>query len=145
MMRLSHIPLRLATGAFILNAGYSKRSLDRDSAVHMQGMAAKVYPQVGKMKPETFGKMLSYAEMTLGAMLLAPFVPSRVAGLALGIFSGSLLTMYRRIPEMTLEDGIRPSQQGTVVAKDVWMLGIAAALILDRKRVKDSSFRTPTS
>jgi hypothetical protein len=46
---------------------------------------------------------------------------------------------------LTLEDGIRPSQQGTVVAKDVWMLGIAAALILDRKRVKDSSFRTLTS
>ena len=103
MMRLSHIPLRLATGAFILNAGFSKRNL--------------------------------------GAMLLAPFVPSRVAGLGLAVFSGSLLTMYRRIPEMTLDDGIRPSQQGTVVAKDVWMLGIAAALILDRKPVARSSGR----
>ena len=141
MMRLSHIPLRLATGAFILNAGFSKRNLDRDSAAQMQGMGAKVYPQLSKMEPETFGKLLSYAEMSLGAMLLAPFVPSRVAGLGLAVFSGSLLTMYRRIPEMTLDDGIRPSQQGTVVAKDVWMLGIAAALILDRKPVARSSGR----
>ena len=31
-MRLSHVPLRLATGAFILNAGLDKRGLDRDSA-----------------------------------------------------------------------------------------------------------------
>ncbi|MCU1566210.1 MAG: hypothetical protein JWQ56_1147 [Pseudarthrobacter sp.] len=141
-MRVSHIPLRLATGAFILNAGYSKRNLDKDSAAQMQGMGAKVYPQLGRLKPETFGKLLSYAEMTLGTMLLAPFVPSRLAGLGLGIFSGSLVTMYLRIPEMTLEDGIRPSQQGTVVAKDVWMLGIAAALILDRKRAKQAPRRT---
>jgi len=40
---------------------------------------------------------------------------------------------------MTLEDGIRPSQQGTVLAKDVWMFGIALALILDRNRTKGSS------
>jgi hypothetical protein len=40
---------------------------------------------------------------------------------------------------MTLEDGIRPSQQGTALAKDVWMLGIAAALILDRTHVNRSS------
>ncbi|MFC4396917.1 hypothetical protein ACFO0G_12520 [Arthrobacter sedimenti] len=133
MMKLSHIPLRLATGAFIFNAGYSKRNLDKDSAARLQGMGAKVYPQVARLEPEKFGKLLSYAEMTLGAILLAPFVPSRLAGLGLGIFSGSLLTMYRRIPEMTLEDGIRPSQQGTVLAKDIWMFGIALALILDRK------------
>ncbi|HSU47160.1 MAG TPA: hypothetical protein VLJ40_09625 [Arthrobacter sp.] len=138
-MRLSHVPLRLATGAFILNAGYSKRNLDKDSAAQLQGMGAKVYPQLARMEPESFGKLLSYAEMTLGAMLLAPFVPSRLAGLGLGVFSGSLLTMYRRIPEMTLEDGIRPSQQGTPLAKDVWMFGIAVALILDRKHGKVSS------
>ncbi|MDQ0691146.1 hypothetical protein [Arthrobacter sp. W4I7] len=139
MMKLSHIPLRLATGAFILNAGYSKRNLDEDTAAQMQGMGAKVYPQLTRMEPEAFGKLLSYAEITLGAILLAPFVPSRLAGLGLGIFSASLLTMYRRIPEMTLEDGIRPSQQGTALAKDVWMLGIAAALILDRTPAKGSS------
>ncbi|MET3174682.1 UNVERIFIED_ORG: hypothetical protein ABIB52_002533 [Arthrobacter sp. UYCu721] len=72
--------------------------------------------------------------MTLGAALFAPFLPSRLVGVGLGIFSGSLLTMYRRTPGMTEADGIRPSQKGTVLAKDVWMFGIAVALVLDRKR-----------
>jgi hypothetical protein len=85
------------------------------------------------MDAARFGKLLSYAEMTLGTALLTPFVPSRVAGIGLGIFSGSLFTLYLRTPDMTLEDGIRPSPQGTALAKDIWMLGIAAALILDRK------------
>jgi hypothetical protein len=40
-MRLSHIPLRLTTGAFILNAGLGKRDLDKDSAAGMQAMAAR--------------------------------------------------------------------------------------------------------
>ena len=98
-------------------------------------MAAKVIPPVSRIKPETFGKLLSYSEMTLGTALLAPFVPSRLVGVRLGIFSASLLTMYRRIPGMTEADadGIRPTQQGTVLAKDVWMFGIAVALVLDRK------------
>ncbi|WP_258006473.1 hypothetical protein [Arthrobacter sp. AFG20] len=34
---------------------------------------------------------------------------------------------------MTQADGIRPSQQGTALAKDVWTFGIAVALVLDRK------------
>jgi hypothetical protein len=130
--RISHIPLRLTTGAFILNAGYSKRNLDKDSATGLQAMAARVIPPVSRIQPETFGKLLSYSEMTLGAALLAPFVPSRLVGVGLGIFSGSLLTMYRRTPGMTEADGIRPTQQGTALAKDVWMFGIAVALVLDR-------------
>jgi hypothetical protein len=132
-MRLSHIPLRLTTGAFILNAGWGKHDIDADRAAGLQGMAARVFPPVSRMDAARFGKLLSYAEMTLGAALLTPFVPSRVAGIGLGIFSGSLFTLYLRTPDMTLEDGIRPSPQGTALAKDIWMLGIAAALILDRK------------
>jgi hypothetical protein len=132
-MRVTHIPLRLSTGAFILNAGWGKRHLDKDSAAGLQAMAARVIPPVNRIDAATFGKMLSYAEMALGVALLTPFLPSRLAGIGLGIFSGSLLTMYLRTPGMTLEDGIRPSPQGTVLAKDIWMLGIAAALVLDRK------------
>lgn len=132
-MRLTHVPLRLTTGAFILNAGWSKRDLDKDHAARLQAMAATVIPPVSRMDAATFGKILSYAEMTLGAGLLTPFVPSRLAGIGLGIFSGSLVTIYLRTPGMTLEDGIRPSPQGTALAKDIWMLGVAAALVLDRK------------
>ncbi|WP_238703536.1 hypothetical protein [Arthrobacter sp. TS-15] len=130
---MSHIPLRLTTGAFILNAGHGKRHLDKDSAAWLQAMAARVIPPVTRLEPQTFGKVLSYSEMALGASLLAPFLPSRLVGVGLGIFSGSLLTMYRRTPGMTEADGIRPSQQGTALAKDVWMFGIAVALVLDRK------------
>lgn len=133
-MRLNHVPLRLTTGAFILNAGWGKRKLDKDSAAGLQAMAARVIPPVSKIDTEKFGKMLSYAEMALGAALLTPFLPSRLAGIGLGIFSGSLFAMYLRTPGMTLEDGIRPSPQGTGLAKDIWMIGIAAALVLDRKR-----------
>ena len=31
---------------------------------------------------------------------------------------------------MTESDGVRPTQQGTAVAKDTWLLAIAAALVL---------------
>jgi hypothetical protein len=132
-MRASHIPLRLTTGAFILNAGWGKRDLDNDSAAGLQAMAARVIPPVNRIDAKKFARMLSYAEITLGAVLLTPFLPSRLAGTGLGIFSGALLTMYLRTPGMTLADGLRPSPQGTVLAKDIWMLGIAVALVLDRK------------
>jgi hypothetical protein len=132
-MRVTHIPLRLSTGAFILNAGWGKRHLDQDSAAGLQAMAARVIPPVNRIDAEKFARMLSYAEMALGAALLTPFLPSRLAGIGLGMFSGSLLAVYLKTPGMTLEDGIRPSPQGTVLAKDIWMLGIAAALVLDRK------------
>jgi hypothetical protein len=40
---------------------------------------------------------------------------------------------------MTEADGIRPSQKGTALAKDVWMFGIAVALVLDRKRTPSNT------
>jgi hypothetical protein len=144
-VRLNHIPLRLSTGAFILNAGWGKRNLDKDSSAGLQAMAAKVIPPVSRIDAAKFGKMLSYAEMTLGAALLTPFLSSRLAGIGLGIFSGSLFTMYLRTPGMTLDDGIRPSPQGTVLAKDIWMLGIAAALVLDRKPKPGEAARQPVA
>ncbi len=135
-MKLSHLPLRLATGAFILNSGVSKLNLDKDTAGYLQGMASNAFPQVSKLEAEKFGKVLSAAEITVGAMLLAPFVPSRLAGLALAAFSGGLLTMYFKTPELTEEDGVRPSQDGIAVAKDSWMAAIALALIFNRKHKK---------
>nr|WP_209066575.1 hypothetical protein [Arthrobacter pigmenti] len=132
----SHIPLRFSTGAFILNSGLTKRNIDRDSAGYLQGMAANAFPQVKQLDPEKFGKVLSAVETGLGAALLLPFVPSRLVGLGLAAFSGGLLAMYFRTPEMTEDDDVRPSQQGTPVAKDVWMFGIALALIIDGGRRK---------
>lgn len=131
-MRLSHIPLRLATGAFILNSGLSKRDLPSEAAEGLQGMAANAVPRVKTMDPKVFGQTLSTGEIALGATLLAPFVPSALAGAALTVFSGALLRMYLNTPGMT-EEGSRfkPSQQGTAIAKDVWLMGVGVSLVID--------------
>ncbi len=42
--------------------------------------------------------------------------------------------MYLKTPGMTQDDGIRPTADGTGLAKDVWLLGIALGLILDRSQ-----------
>ena len=143
-MKFSQIPLRLTTGAFILNSGMNKRNLDAESAAGLQGMAANAFPQLAEMEPEKFGKLLSAAEIGVGATLLAPFVPGRVAGLVLGAFSGGLITMYLKTPGLTEEDGIRPTQGGTSLAKDFWLAGIAASLLLAKKaRTKVKTVKVP--
>lgn len=130
-MRISHVPLRLATGAYILNSGLDKRGMDRDSAAGIQGMAANAIPRLGTMAPEQFGKAVSVGEMALGAALLTPFVSPLVAGAALTAFSGGLLQTYRKTPGMTRDDGVRPTQDGLSLAKDVWMFATGLALVLD--------------
>ncbi|MUK02829.1 hypothetical protein GM708_13370 [Vibrio cholerae] len=132
--RPSHMPLRLTTGAFILNSGLGKTGLDEGTAGFLQSMAANAFPQVKQLDAQQFGKVLSASEIAVGSALLAPFVSSRLAGLGLLAFSAGMMAMYFRTPEMTQEDGVRPTQDGTSVAKDIWMVGIALALILDRKK-----------
>jgi hypothetical protein len=130
-LKVADIAPRLATGAFILNSGLNKRNLDPDHAAGMHGMASGAYPFLGKMDPQQFAKLLSAAEITLGATLLAPVVPTALAGAALAAFAGGLLGMYLRTPGMHEEGSLRPTQQGTVLAKDVWMLGIGVGFVLD--------------
>lgn len=132
-MGLSHAVLRAIPGAFILNAGIGKLGLPPEAAASMQEMASKGIPQLGELTPEQFGKLLSFGEIAVGAALLTPFVPARLAGAALTTFAAGLLSMYFRIPELTEADGIRPSQAGTPIAKDSWLLAIGLALLLDRK------------
>lgn len=132
--RPSHLPLRLSTGAFILNSGLGKTALDEGTAGYLQSMAAKAFPQVGQLDAAQFGKALAASEIVVGSALLAPFIPSKLAGMGLLAFSAGMMAMYFRTPELTQEDGVRPSQDGTSVAKDIWMVGIALALILDRKK-----------
>ena len=129
-MSLSSAVLRAVPGAFILNSGIGKLGMPAEMAEALQGMAAKGVPPLGDLTPEQFGKFLSYGEIAVGAALLLPFVPRKVAGLGLAAFSGSMVSMYLRTPGMTEADGVRPSQDGTSLAKDSWLLAIAAALIL---------------
>jgi len=52
-----------------------------------------------------------------------------LAGAALTGFSGALLAMYGRTPALRRPGSIWPSQAGTAVSKDVWMLGIGLGLV----------------
>lgn len=130
-MRLSHIPLRLATGAFILNSGLGKRDLEPAHAEGLHNSAKGAYPFLAGMEPTEFADLLSKGEIALGAGLLTPFVPSGLVGAALMLFSGSLLGMYLRTPALHKEGSVLPSPQGTAIAKDVWMFGIGLALVID--------------
>lgn len=130
-MRLSHIPPRLATGAFILNAGLTKLGADDDTAKSLHSMASGAYPVVETTEPQTFVKTLATGEIAVGGALLMPFVPSWLAGAALTAFSGGLVGLYFKTPGMRQEDGIRPTKQGTPLAKDFWMLGIGLGLLMD--------------
>lgn len=131
-MKLSHIPLRLATGAFILNSGLSKRNLPPEAAGTLQGMAANAVPRAKEMEPQVFGRTLSTGEIALGAALLTPFVPSALAGAALTAFGGGLVQMYLNTPGMTEEGSlVKPTQDGTAVAKDIWLVGAGLALLID--------------
>jgi len=125
------MPGRLAAGAFILNAGLGKWSADEQTAARLHGMATGTYPVLARVKPKDFARLLSIGEIALGSALLLPVVPAAAAGAGLAAFSAGLLGLYLRTPGMTKEDGIRPSQQGTALAKDVWMLGIGLGLVAD--------------
>jgi hypothetical protein len=126
-----HLPVRLATGAYILNSGLSKRNADKETAEQLHGFAVTAFPQFEETPPEQFVKMLSAGEIAVGAALLTPFVPTGVAGLALSGFSGLLSRLYWRAPGTHEEGSLRPTPQGVPLAKDAWMLGIGAALVLD--------------
>lgn len=126
-----HIPLRLATGAYILNSGLSKRDADEETAAGLHGFAVTAYPELEDMPPDKFVRVLSAGETTVGALLLAPVVPTAVAGMALTTFAGLLGRLYLAAPGTRHEGSLRPTQQGTPLAKDVWMLAIGSALAWD--------------
>lgn len=128
-VNLSHLALRATAGAFILNAGAGKWSGSEATAAGVHGMAAGTYPFLKAIPPSQFLKLLSGTEIALGVALLTPVIPAGVAGAALAGFAGGLLGLYLRTPGM--HQRLRPTQQGTAIAKDVWLLGIGAALLAD--------------
>jgi hypothetical protein len=125
------LPGRLAAGAFMLNAGAGKWSADEETAARLHGMAVGTYPFLASLKPKDFARLLSVSEMALGAALLLPVVPTALAGAGLTAFSGGLAGLYVRTPGMRREGSLRPTQQGTALAKDVWLLAIGLSLTAD--------------
>jgi hypothetical protein len=130
-VKLADIAPRAATGAFILNSGLSKRGAGPEHAAGLHGMASGTYPFLGKMDPQQFTRLLSAGEIVLGAALLAPVVPTAVAGVGLTAFAGGLLGLYLKTPGMRKEGSLAPTQAGIGIAKDVWMLGIGVGFVAD--------------
>jgi hypothetical protein len=128
-LKLSHLALRTVAGAFILNAGVGKWSGSDETAAGVHGMASGTYPFLKAVPPRRFLKLLAATEIGLGAALLTPLIPAGVAGVALTGFAGGLLGLYLRTPGM--HSRLRPTQQGTPIAKDVWLLGIGVGLLAD--------------
>ena len=131
LVKASHLPPRLAAGAFILNSGVGKLSADDETAAQLHGFASGAYPFLAKLKPRDFVRLLAGAEIVLGSALLVPIVPSAVAGAGLTAFSGGLLGLYARTPGMRKEGSPFPTQQGIALAKDSWMMGIGLGLVID--------------
>ncbi len=129
-MHPTHIPLRLATGAFILNSGISKLGADEETAQGIHGMATTAYPMFKDMKPKDFTEVLAYGEIALGSALLFPKVPSGVAGTALAGFGTALLGLYWQVPGMREENSVRPTPQGLAIAKDSWLVGAGITLAM---------------
>lgn len=130
-IRPRHAPMRVATGAFILHTGLEKWGGDEQTAEGVHGMAAAAFPFLKPIPPRRFLRMLACAEIATGTALLAPIVPSALAGAALTGFSSGLVTLYLRTPALRMPGSIWPNQEGIAISKDVWMLGIGLGLIAD--------------
>jgi hypothetical protein len=130
-VKARHLPVRTAIGAFILSDGLDKRTADAETTHRLHGLTAGAYPIVKNVDSTTFVKAVMAGEVTLGAALLLPVVPTFLAGAALTAFSAGLLGLYLRTPGMRREGSLRPTQQGLLFAKDVWMLGAGVSLMVD--------------
>ncbi|MEU6202719.1 hypothetical protein ABZ814_03910 [Micromonospora musae] len=138
-MKLVHLPLRAAIGVFMLNSGLTKRGMEGEAAQATHSMAVGAIPQLRQIPPNRFAKLLSYSEATLGTALLAPFVPSALVGLGLAAFGAGLVQLYLKTPGLRQPGSLRPTEAGTPIAKDFWLVGAGLTLVLDdlthRKRL----------
>lgn len=136
---LEHLAGRIVTGAFILHSGLGKWNGAPETAEGTHGMASTAYPVLNRLRPARFLKLLAATEITIGAALLTPLVPDRIAGAALTGFSGGLLGLYARVPGLRREGSVWPTQNGTGIAKDVWMFGIGLDLLAARSPAPEST------
>jgi uncharacterized membrane protein YphA (DoxX/SURF4 family) len=125
-----HLPGRLATGAFILHSGWEKWHGSEQQAEGVHGLAAGSFPVLRQVPPTQFLRLLAVTEMAVGSLLLWPFAPNAISGALLSGFSGALLAVYWRSP-LRKPGSIWPTQAGTAISKDVWMLGIGLGLLTD--------------
>jgi uncharacterized membrane protein YphA (DoxX/SURF4 family) len=126
-----HLPPRLLTGLYFLNSGLSKAGADEATAAQLHGFATGTYPFLGKLDARRFTRLLSAAETAIGVALVVSVVPPGLAGAALTAFALATLGLYLRTPGLRKEGSLRPTQQGIAISKDIWMVGIGLALVID--------------
>ncbi|MBV9013895.1 MAG: hypothetical protein JO272_17960 [Pseudonocardiales bacterium] len=130
-MRFRHVPGRLASGSVILNSGLTILFADDQTATGLHETATGSYPIFKGVNYRLFTKLLAGGEIALGTALLLPVVPTTLAAAGLAAFSAGLVGLYLRTPGMRRQGSLRPTEEGLALAKDVWMLGIAAGLLID--------------
>jgi hypothetical protein len=124
-------PLRLTTGAFVLNSGVSTFSATEEQTKKLQSTAAKLVPQVERMDPRTFAKVVGAGEVTLGTALMLPIVPAAVAGLGLTAFAASLLAARPSGNGQHTDSEPETGKSAVPHATEAWMLGSGVSLLLD--------------
>ncbi|PZM93428.1 MAG: hypothetical protein DIU79_10930 [Actinobacteria bacterium] len=129
-IKAAHLPERIISGAYILHSGLQKRNPNEETAAALHGMAVQAYPFLREIPAQQFVRLLSLAEIALGAALLTPLVPSKLAGAKLTAFAAGLLGLYARLPGMRQPGSIWPTEQGTGLAKDAFLLGIGLSLFM---------------
>lgn len=113
-----------------MNSGLSKLKAEEETAKHLHGFASGTYPFLENAPPQQFVKALGAAEVALGGALLLPVVVGDgLAGLGLTAFASGLLGLYMKTPGMREDGGVRPTQDGIAIAKDVWLAGIGLTLM----------------
>lgn len=138
-MRTAHLPARIISGAYILHSGLQKRDANEETAKWLHDTASKAYPFLRDMPPQQFARLLSIAEIAIGASLLVPLVPSKLAGAKLTAFAAGLLGLYARLPGMRQQGSIWPTEQGTGLAKDAFLLAIGLSLFMDHNGRKKAA------
>src|SRR2546426_83422 len=110
--KLRRAPVRIATGAYIVNAGLGKLRSGDEAAKQVHGMATDAYPGLERVDAKLLLTGLGVIETALGAALLVPIVPAAVAGAGLAVFSAGLLGVYWRSPGTHGPRNPLPSEAG---------------------------------
>ena len=102
-MSLTQVPLRLATGAYIVNSGISKLGADDGTVQFLHGAAASTYPALFKdMEAAKFARLLAVSEISVwapsGDTSMPPQFTVRGVGLASGIAVWSFYVALSRGP-----------------------------------------------
>jgi uncharacterized membrane protein YkgB len=126
-----------------LNSGIEKLSADEERAARLHAMASGAFGFLEPLAPSPFVRALAATEIAIGAALVLPVVPDRLAGLALTPFAGGLVYLYTQTEAFHQPGSLRPSVQGTAVAKDIWLLGIGLSLLASTRGKRRSKERRP--